>query len=79
MLFVCTDVMRVGGEEGIRTLEGVLSPYSLSRGVLSTAQPPLQRNTYRMPYKKDVVHRGKKGGIGDLCMNGAECDTSNVY
>ena len=31
-----------GGEGGIRTLEGLLGPYSLSRGAPSTTRPPLR-------------------------------------
>ncbi len=31
----------VGGERGIRTLDGVLAPYSLSRGAPSATRPSL--------------------------------------
>ena len=34
-------LLRCGGERGIRTLDGVFAPYSLSRGAPSAARPPL--------------------------------------
>ena len=40
--FVEQTLAQLSGEGGIRTLDTLFRVYSLSRGALSTAQPPLQ-------------------------------------